>query len=585
MKIHSWQILSLACALLLGPAGAQAATFTVNTTNDTSDADLGDSVCLDLNGKCSVRAAVMQANFTNAIGPSNTIVIPAGTYTLTRPGNDDTAVIGDLDIAQTMTLQGAGSGLTIIDGNGAVTGDRVFQILSSAKETSLSGMTIRNGSKVAGVFDSGGGLYWDGGNDARLHLTDVIFENNSSHYGGGLYLNYLGFSDVVTLDRVILRNNIATTAAGGGLAVNFSDFAGFDMTNCQVYGNTAFQGGGLYFQGSPSFAPQFVRIETTDIYANAAGHGGGFDNGLSRTNTVVFLNCNLYNNTSAGFGGAIENYGTLVVSNTALYANSAATMGGGIYNEAGTVTVATSTLSGNSATNGSGGAIFNNVTILNVGGTLNLFNSTIASNSAVNGLGGGVTNTSASTMNARNTIIAGNTGLSGGPDFAGTVASPQYDLIGNSSGFHTSGGPPLACVFNVDPRLGPLRDNGGPTLTHALLPGSPAIDAGNGGPTIDQRGAPRPVDDPAVPNAAPGDGRDIGAFELARPRLAIQKGSDAAVLSWPWYYGGFSVESSTNLGSSNAWTTVAGAPVVSGNQYLFTNSPISGAKFYRLKAN
>jgi len=211
-------MLPFACALLLGAAGAEAAIFTVNTTNDTSDADLGDGLCADISGKCSLRAAIMQANYTNTIGTSNTIIVPAGIYKLTRPGDDDSAVIGDLDIAQTMTIQGAGSSRTIVDGNGAVTGDRVFQILSSAKETTLSGMTIRNGSKVAGTFDSGGGLYWDGGG-GHLHLSDLIVEGNASPYGGGIYLNYSADGDVVVLDHVIVRNNIATTAAGGGLVV------------------------------------------------------------------------------------------------------------------------------------------------------------------------------------------------------------------------------------------------------------------------------------------------------------------------------------------------------------------------------
>ena len=71
----------------------------------------------------------------------------------------------------------------------------------------------------------------------------------------------------------------------------------------------------------------------------------------------------------------------------------------------------------------------------------------------------------------------------------------------------TSAASSFGCQFNVNPLLGPLQDNGGPTFTHALLPGSPAIDAGRSvGLTTDQRGAPRPVDDPAIPNASPGDG-------------------------------------------------------------------------------
>src|SRR5260370_11673686 len=125
-------MLRFACALLLGAAGAEAATFTVNTTNDTSDADLADGICADINGKCSLRAAIMQANYTNLIGTSNTIIVPAGVYTLTRPGDDDSAVIGDLDIAQPMTIQSAGSSRTIVDGNRAWTGRLAFKVSSLA---------------------------------------------------------------------------------------------------------------------------------------------------------------------------------------------------------------------------------------------------------------------------------------------------------------------------------------------------------------------------------------------------------------------------------------------------------------------
>ena len=584
MKMRAFKIFLLACALLLGAAGAGAATFTVNTTNDTSDADVGDGICSDINGNCSLRAAIMQANFTTVSGPSNTIIIPAGVYKLTRPGNEDGDILGDLDITATMSIQGAGSASTIIDGNGAVTGDRVIQILSSANETSLSGMTIRNGKRTS-TFDEGGGLYWAGSGSGHLNLSDVIIESNAAPYGGGLFLNYSSSGDIVEMDHVIVRANTAT-AAGGGMGVVFNDYPGFDMVHSQIYGNTGFQGGGFYFQGSaPPSGLQFVRIEMTDIYSNTASHGGGFDDDFVGPGPVVFLNCNLHHNTSASLGGAIENYGTLAISNSTLNANSTGIMGGGIYTEGGTVTIASSTLSGNLVTNGSGGGIFNNVSLGDTGGTLNLFNSTIASNSAAGGFGGGITNHSG-TVNAGNTIMAGNTAQNAGsgPDFAGILISQGYNLFGNSSGLHFFG--ILAgCLFNYNPLLGPLKDNGGPTLTHALLPGSPALDAGLGGPATDQRGAPRPVDDPAIPNASPGDGSDIGAFEFGRPRLAIQKVASAAVLSWPSYYGGFAVQSATNLSLANAWTSVPGAPAVSGTQYLFTNSPIAGKKFYRLTGN
>lgn len=578
--------LAFGFALILNLTGVEAATFTVNTTDDTSDADLGDGIAADLNGKCSLRAAIMQANFTSVIGPSNTIIIPAGVYTLTRPGDDDNAVLGDLDITQPMTIQGAGAGLTIIDGNGAVTGDRVIQILSSAKETSLSGMTIRNGKKI-NIFDEGGGLYWEGGG-GHLHLSDMIFENNAAYYGGGLYLNYSSGGDTVEMDHVIIRSNTATNAAAGGLGASFYDAAGFHMRNSQVYDNKAYEGGGISFQSSTSFGLTSVRIETTDIYSNTAVLSAGIENRSRDPNVpVLLLNSRVHGNAAGYYGGAIGNFGTLTIANTTIDANSAGARGGGIYIEGATVSLTNSTISGNSVTNGSGGGIFNGVAVLNVSSTLNLINCTIASNNAVGGFGGGITNQSGN-VGARSTIIAGNA-ASSGPDFAGVLntINSSYDIFGNTGGLSFSAGIPFGCQLNVNPKLGPLQDNGGPTFTHALLTGSPAIDAAGAslGLRTDQRGAPRAVDDLAIPNANSGDGTDIGAFEFAQPQLAIQQADSAAVLSWPAYYGGFTLQSVANPILSNGWATVAGTPVVSGDHYVFTNSPISGNQFYRLKGD
>ena len=115
-------------------AGRQATagnTYVVNSPADTVDADVGaDPACADASGHCTLRAAIMQANFVTGL---DTITLPSGVYLLTRPGDDDATVLGDLDIADDLTIQGAGSGVTIVDGNGAVTTDRVFQILAGAK--------------------------------------------------------------------------------------------------------------------------------------------------------------------------------------------------------------------------------------------------------------------------------------------------------------------------------------------------------------------------------------------------------------------------------------------------------------------
>jgi hypothetical protein len=106
---------------------AASNTYAVNDPADLPDANQGDNICAAVNGKCTLRAAIMEANFDSGL---QTITVPSGVYVLTRYGREDNAVTGDLDIADDLTIQGAGSGVTIVDGNGAMTGDRVFQILN-----------------------------------------------------------------------------------------------------------------------------------------------------------------------------------------------------------------------------------------------------------------------------------------------------------------------------------------------------------------------------------------------------------------------------------------------------------------------
>src|SRR4051812_6297743 len=126
-------------------ASAYDHIYYVNSTDDLPDIDPVDGVCHATSGACTLRAAIMQANFTPG---ANAIVIPPGTYTLKRPGNDDNAVVGDLDITKSLTIQGAGSDQTIIDGNGAVTSDRVFHIHTTAIVVNMVGLSIRNGKAL-----------------------------------------------------------------------------------------------------------------------------------------------------------------------------------------------------------------------------------------------------------------------------------------------------------------------------------------------------------------------------------------------------------------------------------------------------
>ncbi len=220
--------------------------------------------------------------------------------------------------------------------------------------------------------------------------------------------------------------------------------------------------------------------------------GGG---GIFNQGTLLILNSQIKNNQS-GLGGGISNFGHLTVENSTIIGNSAGD-GGGISNFydndffPSVLTVINSTISGNFATDSGG--------VLNVG-TASLTNVTVSENKGDDA--GGITNPDGSTT-LKNTIVANNTEADGTTpsDCQNAVTSAGHNLDSDGS-----------CVLNgtgdissTDPLLGPLQNNGGPTETYALLPGSPAIDAGGSDcPATDQRGITRPQ----------GSACDIGAFEL-----------------------------------------------------------------------
>jgi len=226
-------------------------------------------------------------------------------------------------------------------------------------------------------------------------------------------------------------------------------------------------GGGLYNSGTLTLRNVVVANNTT-----AAANGGG----ITSINDITLTDCVVSGNTTATYGGGIDNFGTATLENVTVSGNMSG-LGGGIANDDGSAVAA-------------------------------LTNVTIADNSASPGSGGGFYNLGAATL--RYVIVANSPS---GDNCAGgtsaTLTSQGHNLdSGNTCGFAGPGD-----LVNMDPQLGPLQDNGGPTPTQALLPGSPAIDAGGDDcppPATDQRGFPRPED-------GNGDGMatcDIGAFEL-----------------------------------------------------------------------
>lgn len=249
-----------------------------------------------------------------------------------------------------------------------------------------------------------------------------------------------------------------------------------------------------------------LTVANGDVQFSGLPSGGGIYNDHA---TLSVDSCSVSSSYAGwGGGGVCNSGGTLTLTNSTVTGNWAAApysegIGGGIYNEAGTLTVSNCTISGNGglAYTPFGGGVYN----ANAG-TMTITNSTLSGNSALYG-GGGIYNDG--TVTIGNSIF-GNAGAGNIVSYFGVVLSDGYNLSSDdASGFLTATGDQI----NADPMLGPLQDNGGPTFTHGLLAGSPAIDAGDPNftppPNYDQRGAgfERVV-----------NGRvDIGAFEVQPP--------------------------------------------------------------------
>jgi hypothetical protein len=399
-----------------------------------------------------------------------------------------------------------------------------------------------------GMFGEGGGIYNIQG---TLTVAGSRISGNSANFGGGIYcasstLTVIGcdlhansaaigggiYSGSGTL--TVTGSTLSANSAGTGGGIDSADST-LTVTDCDLHANSAGNGGGIFksFGGTVMVTGSTLRannstaggggiyvlgtLTVTDstLGANSARVGGGI---FSASSTLTVIGCDLSTN-SADNGGGIYNYigGTLTVSGTTLGANSAS-LGGGIYNEYGTLTVTNCTFNGNSASS-SGGGIYNAVDSV-YGGALTVTSCTLSGNSASSS-GGGIYSEARGTLlyslGLGNTILAGNSSPDG-PDINASVqASSRYNLVGNGDGTLTgisngSQGNQIGTPASpIDPGLLPLGDYGGPTYTMALLPGSPALDAGDpaqaGSP--DQRGVTR------------SGGVNIGAFQASAVLLVV----------------------------------------------------------------
>ena len=325
------------------------------------------------------------------------------------------------------------------------------------------------------------------------NATTIVVTNTNDSGPGSLRQALAIANDGDTIDAAGV-SGVITLTSGQLLVEKRVTINGAGADVLAVDGNAT---SSVFQIGTGATAPT-VAISGLTIRNAQGGFGGGILNGSGATLTIT--NSTISGNTAA-FGGGIFNSGPLTIANTTVTGNTASE-GGGIYSN-GSLTIINSTISGNTV-NSDGGGIFNI-------GTVAITNSTLSSNSA--SFGGGIF--TIGTVEIGDSVLkAGASGVNIAND-GGTVTSLGYNLSSDDGGgFLTGPGDQI----NTDPLLGPLQDNGGPTFTHALLPGSPAIDMGDPNftppPFFDQRGSgfSRVV-----------NGRiDIGSFEVQTQTVAIQ---------------------------------------------------------------
>lgn len=346
-----------------------------------------------------------------------------------------------------LTIVGPGAGTLAIDGAGS---DRVL-LHPGYGTLALQRITIRNGAtSVSGYHITGGGCIASAGYLVLDHsAVRDCYASGEGVYGGGILAYTLTMYTSTLSGAVALGKNTATSTA-------------------------AFGGGGY---------TAYVHIVDSTVSGNRAAHD--LTDGQTSYDTG---------------GGIFTDFGGTISSSTIEH-NYSYGFGGGLSAFGGIVNVANSTISGNTAKTRSGGGL--DLRVFN-GGTIS--NSTITDNAAPAG-GGVFLRGQPDRFELQSTLVGGNTAPAGGGADVG--AERASTLIGNKN-LVVAGDANVTLpgdTLHAAPLLLPLADNGGPTRTHALTPGSPAVDAGNNVASLanDQRGEGFP----RVVGAAP----DIGAFE------------------------------------------------------------------------
>jgi len=540
---------------------------------------------------------------TNAFGA---VTSSAALLTLTAPGTKPVAYCTEAALRAALS----GGGRVVFACDGAIS---LGQTIMIATNTALDGnghsVTVSGGNAV-GVFDVLSGV--------TFSLANLTIANGRSSAGGGLRNE----GGSVSATNCIFCGN-AAYGTDGAIGASGTDGSGgaihntgsFNASQCAFVGNTA-QGGqgdgggrpaggsGGAGNGGAVCSSGAMVLERSLLASNSvAGGSGGDGPRATGQDPIKDAGAGWGGSAGPGYGGAVCNSGTAALINCTLAFNNGTAGGGGlggnsvfmfvpgapggpggtgagaIYTARGQLNLTNCTIASNFGQGGSGGNGGSGQVlaaggdggdgvggICNNGGTASLINCLLADNSGVGGGGGYGGSTGPGPVvdtNAPAGLAAGN--------FLGAFSDLGHNLSSDSS-FQLTGSGSLT---GVDPGLAPLLDNGGPTWTMALLPSSPAIDAGDtaAAPPTDQRGFPRPV----------GSAADIGAFEYGYPAvLRVSRAAGPGVDLVAYGVRGQTVRLLTSPDLSS-WTPLSTNQIGSDGALLFHLDTSPSSRFYRLE--
>ncbi|HEY7159867.1 MAG TPA: choice-of-anchor Q domain-containing protein [Acidobacteriota bacterium] len=315
------KMIAILITAIFAAVSSQAAVFVVNSFNDAVDVSVGNGVCATAASECTLRAAVQEANFAD---DADDITVPSGLYILTIPGADeDMAAMGDLDILHSVTIHGTAGVTTQIDGNGASTQDRVFEIHGGEVQLYLLKIT-------------GGGVNGDGGcirNTANLSFESgeisSCHANGSSGFGGAI--NTTNGSTLQMEFATVSSNNASNS--GGGLSISGS---------AQIYKVTFSENSGAAIRN------------TGDLEISRSNFSNNLSSALLNIGNAVIELTAFYNNNSTQSAGGIANLGSLNIRNCTVSGNFSSAAVGGIDSALGTATLNNVTITGNSGTTSGG---------------------------------------------------------------------------------------------------------------------------------------------------------------------------------------------------------------------------------------